>query len=99
MIRLLLLCLLTTQLPAQPEEFIRGDVNDDGNVNTIDLIILIKHLTGGEPLNLDAADLDGDGDLDFVDALYLHNYLQGLGPEPSHPFPGCGLPSVPWDLT
>ena len=70
------------------QEFIRGDVNEDGSVNSADIIVC--WLEG--PFSCDdAADVNDDGILDVgvegADCEYLNDYLFGGGPPPPPPFP------------
>jgi len=64
--------------------FARGDVNDDGEVNAID-VALIDALVNGAPVVLFPWDGNGDvnlsGAVDAADVSYLFNYLMG-GPAP-----------------
>ena len=50
-----------------------GDVNDDGNVDLSDAIMVIYHSLGVTSPNFieDAADMNGDGDIDLSDAIII----------------------------
>lgn len=72
------------------EEFIRGDVNFDGDVTSADLSALNAHLSGGGLTCLEAADVNGDDAVNSADQSYLFNYLFSAGPAPVGPFPTCG---------
>lgn len=55
-----------------------GDVNDDGNIDTQDAIMIIQHYLGKKPdgFNPDAADVSGDGRIDTQDAIrIIRRYL------------------------
>jgi hypothetical protein len=61
-----------------------GDLNRDGRVDALDMVILSNYLVGnvtpGTPpfiAPLSAADLDGSGGVDAVDLVLLQNYLVG----------------------
>ncbi len=75
--------------PAQAQGlFIRGDINGDGVVDTVDLRLVL-------PVNSDEGcrarhDVNNDGDFSEADIDYLENYLFFGGPPPPHPFPNCG---------
>ena len=52
-----------------------GDVNNDGDVDSQDLIILRNYLKDedDEGLNLDYLDINSDGDIDGQDYILLRN--------------------------
>jgi hypothetical protein len=78
----------------QFQEFIRGDINENGTVDLSDAIACMQ----GGPFNCDdAADANDDGVLDTVDCNYIADYLYG-GPPPPPPFPNCGFDPTPDDL-
>jgi len=65
-----------------------GDVNDDGAVDSVDLMMLRLYLAGHPvPINRAAADVNADGVINMVDEIMLSMYLAGhpvvLGPQPS----------------
>ncbi len=79
-------------LPMQAEEFRRGDINLDQQVNLADPIQLLDALFGsaGMPLCADSADANDDGMINLADAIAVLGHLfSGGGPLPA-PFPGCG---------
>lgn len=57
--------------------FLRGDVNDDGEVKINDVTALINYLLSGDAtaINLLAADCNQDGDIKINDVTALINYL------------------------
>ena len=72
---------IDTHVDIGADEFIApvivpGDVNGDGKVDTIDLIIVLQILSGISPLEFYlAADLNGDGKFDMEDVLILMDTL------------------------
>ena len=76
--------------------FIRGDANDDAQVNLTDAVFILSHLFMGEdgPPCLAAADSTGNRALDLSDSVFLLNYLFNGGDAPAAPFPGCGAPEM-----
>ena len=80
----------------EEQEFIRGDVNEDGMINMADL----ARCEGGPPFSCDdAADVNDDGILDIADCEYLANFLIYGSPPPPPPFPGCGTDPTPDGLS
>ncbi len=77
---------------AQAQNFIRGDLNCDGAVDSVDVSFLENLINDGGPLPpcLDAADVNDDGlFLSIADwALLLRALDLGLALPP--PFPDCG---------
>lgn len=66
-------------------QFLRGDVDDDGEVNLVDVVFLIEYvLRSGPPpvLILQVGDVNCDGDVNTIDLVYLVNYLFKDGPAP-----------------
>ena len=70
-------------LPTEPEpQGLRGDVNDDGQVDPADIAALINYLLNGTECNLDNADCNLDGGVDPADIAALINFLlSGVWPE------------------
>ncbi|EMS70566.1 glycoside hydrolase family 11 protein [Ruminiclostridium cellobioparum] len=59
----------------------KGDLNGDGNVNSLDFAALRAHLMGAAPLtgtNLANADVNGDGQVDALDFAVMKKYLLGM---------------------
>jgi hypothetical protein len=65
--------------------FVRGDANEDGNIDASDLVYLINYLfaNGPEPVPFEAGDANKDGEVDITDVIYLMNYLFLGGPPPA----------------
>ena len=65
--------------PAVPEEIVlpvKGDVNDDGAMNTADLVMLQKYILGaGKLTNSSNADINEDGNIDVFDVVGLRKLL------------------------
>ena len=68
---------MDTQLGYDPNEFMRGDVNGDGEVNISDVAALIDYLlTEVEPDGgREAADCDQNGQVSIADLSLLIDYL------------------------
>ena len=58
-----------------------GDLNSDGNINSLDAVLLAKYRAGLIALTeqqMDAADLNGDGNVNALDGVLLAKYRAGL---------------------
>lgn len=58
-----------------------GDINDDGEVNVLDVIIMNKHLLGSGSLSAQGkvnADINKDGTATAADSLYMMKYVVKL---------------------
>lgn len=57
----------------------RGDINLDGDINSIDFALYKLYLLGGYQINdLTVADLNGDGSANSIDCAFLKMYLLGM---------------------
>ncbi|UCE17155.1 MAG: hypothetical protein JSV84_09625 [Gemmatimonadota bacterium] len=59
-----------------------GDVNFDGEINILDVLAVVNHILGIDPLPGDAlpwADCNGDAQVNIIDALGIVNVLLGTG--------------------
>ena len=64
------------------EDYVKGDVDGDTEVDLADAVIVINHYVG-KPVNKfneKAADVDGDGIVDLADAVKIINYYVGKIP-------------------
>jgi hypothetical protein len=73
---------------------LRGDVNNDGNINTLDVTAILSHLVDlsgyilTDPIDLEAADANNDGSIGTLDATYILSHIVGLsGYETFDPMP------------
>ena len=56
---------------------IKGDVTGDGNINSADLLKIVKYLKGKNILNESAADVTKDNKINSADLLKIVKYLKG----------------------
>lgn len=79
--------------------FVRGDCNDDDQVDIADGIYVLNFLFQGGPEGpcQAACDANSDGGVDQSDAIYIFNYRFLGGAAPASPFPECGVAGEPED--
>ena len=92
-----LLKLASDRPPSGP--FLRGDCNDDGNVDISDAVCTLNWLFLGdaEPGCVAATNTDGAGVVNITDPIYLLTHLFLGGPPPVDPFPACGTSDLAAD--
>jgi hypothetical protein len=78
-------------------EFVRGNVNGDGQTNVSDGLALLSILFGGRgsPPCEEAVDINGNGVINLTDVVYLLEFLFQGGSSPPPPHPDCGRPDGP----
>ena len=60
----------------EPNEPMIGDMNDDGVVNVLDVVLLVNSvLNGGSANDYPQADVNGDGTLNVLDVVLLINII------------------------
>jgi hypothetical protein len=76
--------------------FLRGDADQNGQVNLSDSVSILTWLFrgGDEPSCVEAADSNGNRQVNIADPIYLLQHLFVSGPAPQAPFPACGPASV-----
>ncbi|MGE4620225.1 MAG: choice-of-anchor B family protein [Planctomycetota bacterium] len=78
----------------QCNEFVRGELNDDGQIDISDAVSLLVYLfsNGPTPSPIERADVNDSGVVDVADVVYLVAYLFQGGANPPAPFPNPGCP-------
>ncbi len=87
---------MTVNVRPEGDIFIRGDMNRDGVVNSIDGFQLVSYMFTGfnlTPPCLDAADVDDSGSIDLADAIVLLNtvFNSNSSFRPATPYPYQGV--------
>ena len=73
---------------------VKGDVNGDGSVTSVDVTVLYNFLLNGDVSGLANGDVDGDGYITSGDVTFVYNILLGIEPaEEEHEYVDLGLPS------
>ena len=52
-----------------------GDINNDGIVNILDIVILVEHILNPAAVELEGADINDDGDVNILDIVQLVNII------------------------
>ena len=79
-------------VPTSASRFLRGECNDDGEVDLSDAVCILEWLFSGAavPGCVAATNVNGDGETNIVDAIYLLSSLFLGGAAPAKPFRDCG---------
>jgi hypothetical protein len=66
-------------------QFLRGDANQDKNVNVADIVYLVSYLFkhGPAPAPFQSGEANCDGKVTVADVVYLVAYLFKHGPQPA----------------
>lgn len=85
----------------RPTPFLRGEANNDDDIDIADAIYLLNYLfQRGPPLACrKAGDSNDDGSLDLSDPIHLLLFQFNGGLPPPGPYPSCGTDPTPDDLT
>ena len=51
-----------------------GDLNNDGILNILDIVLIVNHIFGGHDYNI-TADINQDGEINVVDIVTLVNLI------------------------
>ena len=78
--------------PGTDRPFLRGDVEENGELNLTDAVVILGFLFLGnaQPDCLDAADVDDSGTILITDGINLLQFLFLSGAPPRPPFPLAG---------
>ena len=88
--------LVRCRLPSGEPVFVRGDGNNDGQVNISDAVVALRHIFAGELVPCqDAIDVNDDGMVNVADPIMLLGFLFAGGPPPPPPFPAPGPDPTP----
>jgi hypothetical protein len=66
------------EFPVSIDSTILGDVNYDGGVDVIDVVLVVNMILGNYDLDLNASDLNNDGELNVVDIVILVNLILSI---------------------
>ena len=85
------------QIADPTAEFLRGDLNADGNVSLSDSLMLRNWLFNGDrpPRCHHAADFDDSGTINIRDQVAILNFVVRDGEGPTEPYPEAGVDVTP----
>ena len=52
-----------------------GDINQDGSVNILDVIVLVNYILDSESSQSDLLDINSDGNINILDVIQLVNII------------------------
>ena len=58
-----------------PNGSLLGDINNDGNIDVLDVVILVNYILNGDTSELDGADINNDGVINVLDIVALVNII------------------------
>ena len=72
------------EIPVTVKKVVKGDLNTDGRINIVDLMMCLHHVSGRTLLEgdaLTAADINDDGKVNIVDLMRMLHYVSGRNKE------------------
>ena len=54
-----------------------GDINGDGNINVLDIVMLVDHILNPDASELESGDINSDGNIDILDVVALVSIVLG----------------------
>jgi hypothetical protein len=76
--------------------FVRGDANDDGEIDVSDAVVILLHLFRGlEVRSAEALDFDDSGTVDLTDCVLALEFIFRDGALPPCPYPWRGIDLTP----
>ena len=68
-------CLREDGSLGSPNESLLGDINNDGNIDVLDVVILVDYILNGDTSELDGSDINNDGEVNVLDIVALVNII------------------------
>lgn len=72
-----------SETTSEEDDYLKGDVNGDGEVNVTDVVLAAAHVKSVRPLNEDhfkRADVNADGDVNVTDLMKIAAHVKGIKP-------------------
>ena len=54
-----------------------GDINGDGNINVLDVVMLVDHILNSDTSELESGDINSDGNINVLDVVVLVSIILG----------------------
>ena len=64
-------CLKEDGMLGPPNSSGSGDINNDGNIDILDVVMLVNYILTGDTSELDSADINGDDNINVLDVVAL----------------------------
>ncbi len=64
-------CLREDGTLGSPEGLLLGDINNDGNIDVLDVVMLVGHILNPDTSELESGDINGDGSINVLDVVAL----------------------------
>ena len=58
-----------------PDGSLLGDINNDGNIDVLDIVIMVNYILNGDTSELGGADINNDGEVNVLDIVALVNII------------------------
>jgi len=68
-------CLREDGTLGSPDGSLLGDINNDGNIDVLDVVILVNYILNGDTSELDGADINNDDVINVLDIVALVNII------------------------
>ena len=70
-------CLKENGTLGLPDVTVSGDINSDGNIDILDVVMLVNHILNEDTSELEGADINNDGDINILDVVTLVSIILG----------------------
>ena len=60
-----------------PDELLLGDINNDGNIDVLDVVMLVNYILNNDTAEVENSDINSDGNIDVLDVVVLVSIILG----------------------
>ena len=68
-------CLRDDGTLGSPDDSVLGDINSDGIIDVLDVVMLVNYILNPEASELEGADINNDGVVNVLDVVQLINII------------------------